>query len=106
MITQMLALLVPLAQVVTTSEYLDDRPIPTVRYGPAGMSPPPPPYDHSLIHDIGAHQAIEWISEASEHGTPLTLNGSDGREMDRRLWGEEGRTGHDVAGWISSLDHQ
>ena len=49
-------------------------------------SPPPPTYDSSLIRDIGAHQAIEWISKASEHGTPLTPNGSDGREMGRRLW--------------------
>ena len=48
---------------------------------------PPPTYDHSLIRDIGAHQAIEWISKAAAHGTPSTLNGSHGREMGRGLWG-------------------
>ena len=88
--TYMPALMVALAQMATLNQYLNERPIHSVWYGHADLTPetlPSSTYDESPLHENGIHQSLEWIAFRATHNTPLVPRDLEGRSMDNRLRG-------------------
>lgn len=78
-------LLAALGKLITSEQAMDERPISSIWYGHAEITPQTRPisaYDNNPIHETGYLQAIEWINQTANNQpyTPLDLpGGSDDR---------------------------
>ena len=75
---QMANLQIALAQMVTLPHYMDERPILSIRFGHANMTPATigqERFRYSPLYLTGIHQSLMWIDSAAREDTPRALEG-------------------------------
>ena len=83
-------LLGTLTQMITMDHNMDERPILSIRFGHANMTPTTvrsEGFRNSSLYDTGIHQSLMWIDLAARRDTPRALCDLRGRERDIRFRG-------------------